>query len=90
MVGGTLAPVTFASDPAATAGRIRQLAGHMGEYILDLRQTCICRHLEQCRRSAAGSRTQQSRTDFAAGQLSHVGHHYALAPLFQDELMVLV
>ncbi|MET7669565.1 hypothetical protein [Micromonospora luteifusca] len=72
--------MTHASDPVLTAGRIEQLKQYMAEHILSPSGACVCRRLSSCRESALGGRRSASRPEaaFAAGQLSHVGHHYNL------------
>ncbi|MFD6563865.1 hypothetical protein [Micromonospora profundi] len=68
------------SDSVVTAGRIEQLDQYMAEHVLARSGTCVCRRLGSCRESALGGRRSASRPEaaFAAGQLSHVGHHYDL------------
>ncbi|MGC4789205.1 hypothetical protein ACLQ22_15395 [Micromonospora sp. DT178] len=72
--------MTHASDPIVTAGRIAQLDQYMAEHVLAPSGACVCRRLGSCRESALGGRRSASRPEaaFAAGQLSHVGHHYDL------------
>ncbi|MFC0505715.1 hypothetical protein [Micromonospora costi] len=69
-----------ASDTAATAGRARRLAEYMGQHVLAVSGTCVCRRLGSCQRAVLFDRRGTSRpeVDFAAGQLSHVGRHYDL------------
>ncbi|MEH0970490.1 hypothetical protein V6U77_05055 [Micromonospora sp. CPCC 205546] len=72
--------MTHASDPVVTASRIAQLDQYMAEHVLAPSGACVCRRLGSCRESALGGRRSASRPEaaFAAGQLSHVGHHYDL------------
>ncbi|QGN48431.1 hypothetical protein GKC29_17350 [Micromonospora sp. WMMC415] len=70
----------LASDPAATARRIDELRRYLTANVLAESGACVCRSLDRCRRSALRDRAGAPRPDaaFAAGQLSHVGHHYDL------------
>lgn len=70
----------LASDPATTARRIESLRGYLTTNVLAVSGACVCRSLDRCRRSALRDRAGAPRPDaaFAAGQLSHVGHHYDL------------
>nr|WTA64692.1 hypothetical protein OHB51_19380 [Micromonospora sp. NBC_00855] len=72
--------MTHISDPVVTAGRVEQLEQYMAEHVLSPSGVCVCRRLGSCRESALGKRRSASQPEaaFAAGQLSHVGHHYDL------------
>lgn len=72
--------MTFASDPIASGKRIETLRHYMTEHVLGASGHCICRNLDSCRRSVLFDRQGATRSGaaFAAGQLSHVGHHYDL------------
>ncbi|MGB2567116.1 hypothetical protein ACPFP2_01495 [Micromonospora citrea] len=72
--------MTFASDTVATTRRIQRLRQYMAQNVLAPSGQCICRKLGSCRQSVLPSRRTASgaRAAFAAGQLSHVGHHYDL------------
>jgi hypothetical protein len=72
--------MTVASDTVATAGRVDTLRQYMTEHVLGSSGNCICRRLGSCQRSVLFDQRGTSRPDaaFAAGQLSHVGHHYDL------------
>ncbi|MCW3840995.1 hypothetical protein ONA70_12885 [Micromonospora yasonensis] len=68
------------SNTVAAATRIDQLGQYMHEHVLSPSGTCVCPRLGSCRQSALGGQGRAPRPDaaFAAGQLSHVGHHYDL------------
>ncbi|WP_146017397.1 hypothetical protein [Verrucosispora sp. ts21] len=68
------------SDPATTAHRIEKLRRYLTANVLAPSGACVCRSLDQCRRSALRHPAGAPRPNaaFAAGQLSHVGHHYDL------------
>jgi uracil-DNA glycosylase len=72
--------MTVASDTVATAKRIDKLGQYMAEHVLGPSGKCVCPRLGSCRRSVLGGRHAASQPDaaFAAGQLSHVGHHFDL------------
>ncbi|MFI7609527.1 hypothetical protein ACIBTV_31045 [Micromonospora sp. NPDC049366] len=71
--------MTLAADTAATARRIEDLNRYMTEQVLGTSGQCVCRKLGSCRQSVLGRRrASQPEGAFAAGQLSHVGHHYDL------------
>ncbi|RKN22599.1 hypothetical protein D7147_08110 [Micromonospora musae] len=72
--------MTLASDTAATATRIERLGQYMTEHVLGPSGSCVCRRLGSCRQSVLSVRrgTSPRTATFAAGQLSHVGHHYDL------------
>ena len=74
------ARLNFASDPATTARRIGRLSHYLTTNVLAESGRCVCRNLDRCRRSALHDRAGARRpaAAFAAGQLSHVGHHYDL------------
>ncbi|MET7966514.1 hypothetical protein [Micromonospora sp. NPDC005305] len=72
--------MTLSSDTVATGSRIDRLGQYMAEHVLATSGTCVCRRLDSCRQSVLGGSRGASRPEaaFAAGQLSHVGHHYDL------------
>ncbi|MET7805036.1 hypothetical protein [Micromonospora chersina] len=72
--------MTLSSDTIATGSRIDRLGQYMAERVLATSGTCVCRRLDSCRQSVLGGSRGASRPEaaFAAGQLSHVGHHYDL------------
>ena len=64
--------VALDSDPVATQQRYDSLAAYMREYVLSPSGFC-CDNEDACRGSVGVADA------FAAGQLSHVGHHYDLS-----------
>ena len=71
--------MTFRNDPEKTQNRVERLGEYFGREVLS-GDSVVCSHLAGCQRSALfgpGDRRRHG-TEFAAGQLPHVGHHYDL------------
>lgn len=78
---GTAEPALIKSNPARTAGRIRELEEYIRCNLLH-NERFICRHHQDCRASASPF--------FYEGQMSHVGKHYDLSAGGRDLRIVVI